>query len=123
MHDTTDVALQARDDYLVCGSADVSVDIIGLNVERWCDPKKSIAYDALKQWLGDKKYPAAFIFTEMGCSKTHYGGTRDWAQIPGFFKNFPSFDGFSAYAYWNKGAQDFNMFNDGTATGEEFEDG
>lgn len=122
--DAGDPRDQEKADYLFCGNSSVSVDIFGLNIERWCDAKTHTAYDSLNKWVGEKKYPGAFLLTEMGCKKAAFpDGSRDWAQVRGFFSNFRALSGFSAYAYWNEGAPDWNMFDSGSSTANEYQDG
>lgn len=111
-------------EYLFCGDPSKSIDIFGVNEQRWCDPNAQTAYNGMLKWVADGNFPGAFILSEMGCPKnTGYHGTRDWKQVRGFFKNFTAFDGFFAYAYWNAGAPEFNMFAGGSSTAEEYQDG
>lgn len=100
------------------------MDLFGLNVERWCDPNHDIAYDPIQDWVSAGNFPGAFVFTEMGCAKDDgYKGARDWAQVPNFFSKFSAFDGFSAYAYWNAGAPNFNMLDGKGANATVYADG
>merc|ERR1711933_469559 len=111
--------------YLFCGKKEESIDMFGLNVERWCDPHDNVAYDSIDEWVGRAKFPGAFLFSEMGCSATGQGyhGARDWKQVPDFFNKFKHIDGFSAYAFWNIGATEFNMFDGGTDSAQMYLDG
>jgi len=112
--------------YLKCGSASISIDIYGLNVERWCSPTEEHAYDGVHKMVEDADLPGAFMFSEMGCPQNlvsdppegqtcRTAGTlehccpRNWNQVPDFFTKFTMFSGFSAYALWNNGALNFNM--------------
>jgi len=110
-------------DYMFCGSEDVSVDIFGLNIERWCDDAGGAGqYSTLNGIIKAKEYPGAFFFSEMGCSKTNVkGGTRTWTQVKGLFSNYPSVDGFAAYVY--AGNKDFDMFDGNFANATEYKDG
>jgi len=98
-------------DYYFCGSSSISIDIFGLNVERWCSPAAGrIEYEGIDKLASARKYPGAFTFTEMGCSQTIVeGGARKWDQVPGFFGNFTAVDSFIAYTYY--GNPNFNMFD------------
>jgi hypothetical protein len=112
-------------EYLFCGGNNISIDIFGLNVERWCDPTQGpIQYHGINKWVSDSKFPGAFIFTEMGAPNTcgKYGGARDWGQVPGFFQNFPGIDGFAAYCYFD-GQPGFSMFESGSSTAQIKQDG
>merc|ERR1719210_1649166 len=126
--------------YLKCGSADISIDIHGVNVERWCDPHTTTAYDGLHALVQSANLPGAFMFSEMGCpqnlvSAPPAGQTcriepgigrccpRNWNQVPDFFEKFTMFDGFSAYAYWNLGAKNFNMLDSQFANATLYDDG
>lgn len=120
--DKGDAGVKPKADYLFCGDAAESVDIFGLNVERWCSTAQGPGqYNAVNKWVTQAAYPGAFMFTEMGCSTEPYKGARDWAQIPGFFSNYTSVDGFIAYTYY--GNPDFNMFDGPTAAAKEYQDG
>lgn len=98
-------------DYYFCGSSDISIDIFGLNVERWCSPTPGrIEYQNIDAIVSERKYPGAFSFTEMGCPDSIFpGGIRGWEQVPGFFGNFTSVDSFIAYTYY--GNPNFDMFD------------
>jgi hypothetical protein len=127
--------------YLKCGSADISIDIYGLNVERWCDPATTTGYDGIHKMVENASLPGVFMFSEMGCPQNLVksapeGQTcrqvgnlptpccpRNWNQIPDFFEQFTMFDGFSAYALWNDGALNFNMVDTKFGNGTLFEDG
>jgi len=122
--DSGDAAVKPKGDYLMCASDSVSVDMFGLNVERWCDDTAGPAqYQTINDWVAQKNYPGSFFFSEMGCSKNfdYYSGTRSWAQVPDFFSNFGAIDGFAAYTYY--GNPDFNMFDGPTSTATELDDG
>lgn len=112
--------------FMMCGSAETSVDIIGLNVERWCDPAATDVYRVLHKNVENLSLPGSFMFTEMGCPQNLVSHApagqecrilpavgrccpRNWNQVPNFFKEYHMFDGFSAYALWNDGAMNFNM--------------
>jgi len=108
--------------YLFCGSEDTSIDIFGLNVERWCSDTLSNSYDSIQTWVDDAKYPGSFIFSEMGCPQNLYpGGVRHWRQVIDFFANFSAFDGFAAYSYWSP--NEFIMFESATPDAKELPDG
>lgn len=126
--------------YLKCGSTDVSIDIFGLNVERWCDPDRTTDYDSIAKVVKDANLPGTFMFSEMGCPQSLVARApagqschaqpnfpkccpRNWNQVPKFFEMFQMFDGFSAYAYWNDGAVNFNMFDGKLGNAKVFQDG
>jgi hypothetical protein len=125
--------------YLKCGAANISVDIYGLNIERWCKANETTAYDGIHKAVEDAKLPGTFMFSEMGCPQNLVTsapdgqscrvcaqGTccpRSWSQVPIFFKNFKMFDGFSAYAYWNSGAFNFNMLDGKSGSATLYPDG
>jgi len=122
--DSGDAGVQPKADYLMCESESVSVDMFGLNIERWCDDGAGPgAYQIVNDWVAQKNYPGSFFFSEMGCGKNlgTYTGSRSWAQIPDFFTKFSAIDGFAAYAYY--GNKDFDMFDAPTSTATEYEDG
>lgn len=121
--DYGDAGSNAKANYLFCGDGSQSVDMYGLNVERWCQPGPQTIYNSINAWVGKARYPGAFMFTEMGCFRRAFGGARDWAQVRGFFANFQHIDGFAACAYWNAGATDFNMFDRPGADAIENQDG
>merc|ERR1711948_205324 len=73
-------------------------------------------------WVTKAKFPGAFMHTEEGCSKTPYHGTRDWAQVKGFFENYPAIDGFFGYTYYD-GKPEWGMFDGPSATAKIFQDG
>lgn len=110
-------------DYLFCDNESSSVDIFGLNVERWCDDVQGkIEYDGINKFVQGRHYPGAFFFSEMGCSKTNvYGGKRNWTEVKSFFRVWPGVDGFAAYVY--NGNPDFDMFDAPNSTGEINADG
>jgi len=108
-------------DYLFCGAFNSSIDIFGLNVERWVsDVGGKQQYDIINSKVKDRHWPGAFIHTEEGGPLTGVFH-RSWTQIPGFFKTWPSIDGFMAYTY--NGATSFNMFDGPSADAEELIDG
>jgi len=109
--------------YLFCGSSNVSIDIFGLNIERYCGPNGDEQYKQVNKWVAENKFPGAFLHTEEGCSKIPYGGTRDWAQIHGFFEKYPSIDGFFGYTYWNDNQPEWSMFDGPTASATLSQDG
>mmetsp|Transcript_61186 Transcript_61186/g.112117 ORF Transcript_61186/g.112117 Transcript_61186/m.112117 type:complete len:416 (+) Transcript_61186:94-1341(+) len=121
--DGGDYRVKPKAEYLFCGSSGISVDIFGLNIERWCDDVGGRgAYNGVNSWVRDDKFPGAFMFTEMGCSKyIGYTGARDWAQVRGFFQSFPAVTSYIAYTY--NGNSNFDMFDGPTATAKIFEDG
>jgi len=120
--DLGDPAVKQKADYMFCNDTSVSVDIFGLNVERWCnDEFGPNAYKGISDWVGDKAYPGAFMFSEMGCSKFPYKGTRSWAQLENFFTRFPSVDSFVGYAYY--GNKNFNMVAGRGVNDEVLQDG
>lgn len=124
--DGGDPIVKRKADYLFCDNSSVSVDIFGLNVERWCDDVGGRGqYDHINSWVGGRKYPGAFLFSEMGCTKTGlpkaFNGSRSWNQVEDFFVNFPAVDGFVAYTYY--GNKDFNMFDSDKANASELQDG
>lgn len=125
--DAGDPLDKQKAEFLFCEDAAASIDIFGLNVERWCNSEIDTAYDTIHDWVKQGNFPGAFVFSEMGCSESNFGpghpGARDWAQVANFFTKFPNFDGFAAYAYWNAGAPDFNMFDGPTKDATQNQDG
>eukprot|EP00929_Paragymnodinium_shiwhaense_P033160 TRINITY_DN18258_c0_g1_i1.p1 TRINITY_DN18258_c0_g1~~TRINITY_DN18258_c0_g1_i1.p1 ORF type:complete len:453 (-),score=113.93 TRINITY_DN18258_c0_g1_i1:323-1681(-) len=121
--DRGDTAVNAKADYCFCGDSAASVDIFGLNIERFCDPVHGPkSYDGVQKWVSDGQYPGAFMFSEMGCTKTFYkSGARGWEQVEGFFENWKNFEAFIAYAYF--GNKDFDMFDAPTSTAKILPDG
>lgn len=115
---------EAKAMYLFCGSADISINIFGLNIERWCKagPGKQ-AYQSANKWVDSAKFPGSFMFSEMGCSKENVdpAGPRDWAQLDNFFDNFGAVDGYVAYT--TLGNPDFNMLASDSETADLNEDG
>lgn len=109
--------------YLFCGNWSNSVDIFGLNNERWCTSTGGAReYQGISAWVTEQKFPGPFLHSEEGCSVQAYSaGYRDWAQLPNFFQNYPGIDGFFAYTYY--GNPNFNMFDSATATATENQDG
>jgi hypothetical protein len=126
--------------YLKCGSADISIDIFGLNVERWCDPNTVDGYQSIHTMVETANLPGSFVFSEMGCPQNLINRAppgqvcrtmaglgqccpRIWNQVPDFFEKHTMFDGFSAYAFWNDGAVNFNMFDNNSGDAAIFDDG
>lgn len=108
--------------YLFCDSAEVSIDIFGLNIERWCTPSTNSSYDSVQNWVSEANHPGAFIFSEMGCPQNIYpGGVRKWHQIYDFFATHSAFDGFAGYSYWSDNS--FVMFEAATPNAAELPDG
>jgi hypothetical protein len=124
MYAATDTGASFVDeaDYLFCGGKDVSIDIYGLNVERWIkDAEGKKEYDEINEKVKNKQWPGAFLHSEEGGP---YGGdfpARTWNQLPGFFTNWPAINGFFGYAYYGK--EGFNMFDGPSATSTELPDG
>lgn len=108
-------------DYLFCGAFNSSIDIFGLNIERWMsDEGGRTQYDMINSKVKKRMWPGAYIHTEEG-GPLEGVFHRSWKQIPGFFKSWPSIDGFMAYTY--NGATKFNMFDGPSADAEELMDG
>lgn len=123
--DRGDAADKQKTNYLFCGNkTDETIDIFGLNIERWCDDTAGkITYDAVNDWVKEGNYDGVFMFSEMGCSKTNTaGGARTWKQLEGFFEKMPSVDGFVAYAYQG-GNPDFDMMDGPTSSAKMLKDG
>jgi len=111
-------------DYLFCGAFNSSIDIFGLNIERWMDDHAGrTQYDEINSKVKKRMWPGAYIHTEEGGPKDASSGIfhRSWKQIPDFFKNWPSIDGFIAYTY--NGAKRFNLFDGPSADASELTDG
>jgi len=111
-------------DYLFCDEESASIDIFGLNIERWIsDEGGRQQYDMVNAGVKAKHWPGAFLHSEEGGP---YGkpfpAVPTWDQIPGFFSNWPAIDGFMAYAY-HGGNPQFNMFDGNSADSEELPDG
>lgn len=110
-------------DYLFCGAFNSSIDIFGLNIERWVsDVPGKQQYDLINSNVKKRQWPGAYIHTEEGgplMGVFH----RSWLQIPGFFKTWPSIDGFMAYTYHYDGATSFSMFDGPSADANELVDG
>lgn len=122
--DRGDAADKQKTNYLFCGNkTDETIDIFGLNIERWCDDTAGrITYDAVNDWVNEGNYDGVFMFSEMGCSKTNTAnGSRTWKQLEGFFETMPSVDGFVAYAY--QGNPDFDMMDGPTSSAKMLKDG
>lgn len=113
---------QQKAAYLFCDSAEVSIDIFGLNIERWCSNTTSNSYDTVQTWVSNAILPGAFLFSEMGCPQTIYpGSVRQWRQVRNFFATFSAFDGFAGYSYWSP--NNFTMFEGATPDAAELPDG
>jgi len=120
--DRGDQVVRQKMDYMFCGDRSDSIDIFGLNIERYCDKNGPRIYKDVSDWVGKARYPGAFVFSEDGCTKSAFKGhVRDWSQVPGFFQNFSAVDGYMAYAYF--GNPDFDMFDGPSATAAINEDG
>jgi len=120
--DSGDPLDRQKAEYLFCDSAEVSIDIFGLNVERWCSPAHTNSYDSIQTWVSEDNFPGAFIFSEMGCPQNLYpGNVRQWHQINSFFEKFSAFDGFAGYSYWSDNA--FIMFEAATPDASVLPDG
>merc|ERR1719359_1523387 len=121
--DLGDIGVKTKAAYLFCESNAVSIDIFGLNVERWrSDSTGPTAYNDITDLVTKARFPGAFMFSAMGSNKDAYGtDIRTWAQVPEFFQNFPSIDGFVGYDYYGK--QGFNMFANRTSDAELLQDG
>jgi len=112
--DTGNPSLIDLTDYLVCDSSDSSIDIVGVNMERWVsDSGGNREYKALSDEVGKKQWPAAWIHTEEGGPDPDHK-SRTWNQLKDFFSNYPNFDGYYAYS-WHSDNADFDMF-DGLST-------
>merc|ERR1712110_1384078 len=98
-------------DFLFCDSKDVSIDIFGLNVERWVNSQARDQYTLINKQVEKKHWPGVFLHSEEGGP---YGPgfpqpARTWDQLPAFFTNWTSINGFFAYAYYGK--KEFDMFD------------
>lgn len=120
--DTGNDPLLQLTDYLLCGSGDVSLDIMGVNIERWTNDKGGHdEYRALSDAVGQKKWPAAWIHTEEG-GPDHDHKSRTWHQVEYFFANYSHFDGYCAYAWWSAN-HDFDMFDSLDVNANMYPDG
>jgi hypothetical protein len=110
-------------DYLFCDDADVSIDIFGLNNERWVsDAGGKAQYDIIDKAIKERQWPGAYMHSEEGGPYGKpYPEVPSWAQVPVFFNNWTSIDGYVAYTYY--GNPLYNMFSDKTANGTELADG
>jgi len=109
--------------YMFCGGKTISIDIFGLNNERYCGIDGPNQYHKVNTWVTNSKFPGAFMHSEEGCSTNPYPHhTRDWAQIKGFFENYPAIDGFFGYTYYD-GKPEWGMFDGPSATATIFQDG
>lgn len=111
-------------DYVFCGSANISVDIMGLNMERFCDDTNGPReYKTVDELVAAKKWPGAFMFAEDGCFKRAFpNNTRDWAQVKGEFHNYPSLSGFFGYTYYDA-VNDWSMFDGPMSNAKIYQDG
>jgi hypothetical protein len=114
--------------YLFCDSPDVSIDIYGLNVERWCGKPAAkqnklgmIQYDKINAKVKAGDWNGAFLHSEEGGPYGTVYGPRTWAQLPDFANNWPYINGYFGYAYYGK--EGFNMFDGPTAMSAELQDG
>jgi len=111
-------------DYLFCGDKHASIDIYGLNIERWVsDAGGRPQYNQVNKVVKAKRWPGAFVHSEEGGP---YGkpfpAVPTWDQLPGFFGNWTGIDGFAAYCYWGGNAR-FNMFDGPSVNATELPDG
>lgn len=110
--------------YLFCDSPDVSIDIYGLNVERWVnDAGGKTEYDKINGQVKDGQWQGAFLHSEEGGPNELVppNPARTWKQLPNFFTQWPYINGFFGYAY--NGKVGFNMFDGTSATATELPDG
>jgi hypothetical protein len=115
--------------YLFCENKDVSIDIYGLNVERWCGKPESTqdsngkkTYDDINQKVKEGNWNGAFLHSEEGGPTNAYYGPRTWSQLKDFASDWPYINGYFAYAYFGPNP-DFNMFDGPKADANEFPDG
>jgi Glucanosyltransferase len=128
-------------DYLSCNldgdsteRDDLSLDILGVNVESWCATRDTFQYNDdgtvgtfYQLWKGlHPNIDVPLVFSELGCSHLFFNrdtpelktpeGTRDWTEIPVVLEDMQdTWSGFSAYAYW--GNSQFNMMEGGPWNG------
>jgi len=125
MYAATDSAADTWDeaDYLFCGSQDVSIDVYGLNCERWVSDKGGRGqYDKINSIVAARKWPGVYMHSEEGGPYgAPYPAVPSWNQIPGYFNDWPAINGFSAYAYY--GNAQYNMFDGPSASASELADG
>lgn len=110
--DEGDVGVIPKAKYMFCSGPEVSVDIFGLNIERYCSDKEGqMVYKQVNSWVTQSKFPGAFFFSEDGCTRTviQPDHIRTWSQAVNFFSNFPAISGFTAYTYY--GNVDFDMYD------------
>jgi hypothetical protein len=120
--DTGDDALMQLTDYLLCESKGSSLDIMGVNIERWTnDAGGNQQYKQLSEKVGKKNWPAAWIHTEEGGPDPSHKN-RNWTQLKGFFANYSHFDGYYAFA-WYSDTHDFDMFDGLGPDATEYADG
>jgi hypothetical protein len=111
-----DAGFHPKAQYLFCGNHSVSIDIFGLNIERYCDqPDSAAIYKSINEWVSGQRFPGAYMHSEEGCARPGIAtDVRSWEQIKDFFTNYPSISGFVAYAYY--GTPTFNMFDSKLST-------
>lgn len=121
--DTGNDAFLQLSDYLLCDSKNASLDIVGINIERWVsDDGGRKVYSKLNELVGQKKWPAAWLHTEEGGHHPGPQASRTWHQLEGFFGNFSNFDGYLAFSYYSD-THDFDMFTGNTASADILPDG
>jgi len=109
--------------YLFCDGRDVSIDIYGLNVERWVsDGPGKIEYDKINGKVRDAQWQGAFLHSEEGGPNELVppNPPRTWNQLPDFH-TWEYINGFFGYAY--NGKKGFDMFDGTSATATELPDG
>jgi len=91
MYAATDSAADTWDeaDYLFCGSQDVSIDVYGLNCERWVSDKGGRGqYDKINSIVAARKWPGVYMHSEEGGPYgAPYPAVPSWNQIPGYFND------------------------------------
>lgn len=125
MYAATDEADHLYDeaDYLFCGSQADSIDIYGLNNERWVsDAGGKTQYDQINAAVKARQWPGAFMHSEEGGPYgSPYPAVPTWQQVPTFFSSWPSINGFFGYVY--SGHPQYNMFDGPFANSTELPDG
>lgn len=125
MYAATDEGLATWDeaDYLFCGDQAASIDIFGVNNERWIsDAGGRTQYDETNKIVMARQWPGAYMHSEEGGPYgAPYPAVPTWNQLPGFFNNWHAIDGFFAYAYY--GNKQYNMFDGTSASAQELPDG
>jgi len=106
-----DVGFHPKMQYLFCGNHSVSIDIFGLNIERFVDNGSGPAtYKTINDWVQEQRFDGAYLHSEEGCGRQAIPDRiRSWAQVKDFFSNYPAISGFAAYAYY--GNSNYNMFD------------